>query len=289
MTTVETDVSPRTIKGRGLTSHTLLSGSPDNPVVLLLHGSGPGANAASNWQHLMPDLAENFFVVAPDLIGFGDSEIPVPPPRDLTGWIGVRTEQILGIMETLGVDKCHVVGNSMGGALALQLLSEAPERFDKVALMGSVGGPVPKTPETTRLMSFYSDPRESRYKELMHSFAYDPETFEGMDDLITQRYKIATRPDVMSSAEGMIATMNDGLDTIVMPPSVLSRLPHDVLIFHGRQDNIVPLEPSLYFLKHLKRASLFVIDKSGHWAQLQRWDIMRPLLERHFGAKSWDS
>jgi pimeloyl-ACP methyl ester carboxylesterase len=74
------------------------------------------------------------------------------------------------------------------------------------------------------------------------------------------------------------------MNSLCMPPSVLAKLPHEVLILHGRQDRIVPLDTSLYLLQHLKRASLFVIDRSGHWAQLERWDIMRPMLERHFGV-----
>jgi pimeloyl-ACP methyl ester carboxylesterase len=200
--------------------------------------------------------------------------------------MGVRVEQILGIMDSLDIDSAHIVGNSMGGALTLQLLSECPERFSQVALMGSVGAPMKRTAEFVRLLAFYSDPRASRYRQIMHSFAYDPATFEGMDKIISDRFKIATDPAVMEIAEKMIESMNVGIDSLVMPPSVLADLPHEVLIFHGRQDRIVPLETSLYLLEHLKRAELFVLDRSGHWAQLQRWDIMRPMLERHFGVRN---
>src|SRR3546814_575443 len=119
------------IEGRGLTSHTMIAGDPKKPAILLLHGAGPGAHAASNWRHLMPDLAENFFVIAPDLIGFGQSTIPDPFPDNVMAWIGVRVEQCLGLMDALEIDSAHIVGNSMGGALTLQLLSETPERFDK--------------------------------------------------------------------------------------------------------------------------------------------------------------
>ncbi|WP_041304305.1 alpha/beta fold hydrolase [Kyrpidia tusciae] len=284
----KTQVTEKRVEARGLTSHILLAGDSGKPAVLLLHGAGPGANAASNWRHLMPDLAENFYVVAPDLIGFGQSAIPDPIPGNIMAWIGIRVEQVLGLMDHLGIEKAHIVGNSMGGALTLQLLSEAPERFLKVALMGSIGAPAPRTPELTRLLSFYSDPRPARYREMMHSFAYDPDKFEGMDQIVSERYKIATNPDVMPIAEKMIDSMRTGIESLVMPPSVLGKLPHEVLLFHGRQDRIVPLDTSLYLLQHLKHAELIVLDRSGHWAQLERWDIMRPILERHFGAKSWN-
>lgn len=283
-----TAVTERKVEGRGLTSHCLFAGDPGRPAVVLLHGAGPGAHAASNWLHLMPDLAENFFVIAPDLIGFGQSVVPDPFPDNIMAWIGVRVEQILGLMETLGIAAAHVVGNSMGGALTLQLLAEAPERFLKVALMGSIGAPAPRTPELTRLLSFYSDPRAARYRELMQSFAYDPEHFEGMEQIIADRYRIATDPAVMPVAKKMIESMGVGMEALIMPPSLLARMPHDVLIFHGRQDRIVPLDTSLYLIEHLQNAELYVLDRSGHWAQLQRWDIMRPMLERHFGARSWN-
>lgn len=285
MTTTAASMAVREEKvtARGLTSHVLRAGDPGAPAVLLMHGAGPGANAAANWVHLMPDLAENFHVLAPDLIGFGQSTIPDPFPATIMAWIGTRVEQVLGLMEHYGVERAHIVGNSMGGALTLQLLSEEPHRFDRVALMGSIGAPVTGTPELQRLLSFYNDPRPARYREMMHSFAYDPDNFEGMEKIVSDRYKIATAPAVMAVAEKMIGTMRDGMNSLVMPPSVLAKLPHEVLILHGRQDRIVPLDTSLYLLQHLKRASLYVIDRSGHWAQLERWDIMRPLLERHFG------
>ncbi|WP_432768941.1 MAG: alpha/beta fold hydrolase [Sphingopyxis sp.] len=275
------------IEGRGLTSHTMIAGDPEKPAVLLLHGAGPGAHAASNWRHLMPDLAENFFVIAPDLIGFGQSTIPDPFPDNVMAWIGVRVEQCLGLMDALEIDSAHIVGNSMGGALTLQLLSETPERFDKVILMGSIGAPAPRTPELVRLLSFYSDPRPARYRQLMHSFAYDADKFEGMEEIVSSRYQIATDPAVMSIASKMIDSMKVGIETLAMPPSILGKLPHDVLIFHGRQDRIVPLDTSLYLLEHLQHAELYVLDRSGHWSQLERWDIMRPMLERHFGARDW--
>ena len=67
------------IEGRGLTSHTMIAGDPKKPAVLLLHGAGPGAHAASNWRHLMPDLAENFFVIAPDMLSLAGG---TPPDED---------------------------------------------------------------------------------------------------------------------------------------------------------------------------------------------------------------
>ncbi|ABH00329.1 MULTISPECIES: alpha/beta fold hydrolase [Rhodococcus] len=268
-----------------LASHALVAGDPQSPAVVLLHGAGPGAHAASNWRPIIPDLAENFFVVAPDLIGFGQSEYPETYPGHIMSWVGMRVEQILGLMNHFGIEKSHIVGNSMGGAVTLQLVVEAPERFDKVALMGSVGAPMnARPPELARLLAFYADPRLTPYRELIHSFVYDPENFPGMEEIVKSRFEVANDPEVRRIQEVMFESMKAGMESLVIPPATLGRLPHDVLVFHGRQDRIVPLDTSLYLTKHLKHAELVVLDRCGHWAQLERWDAMGPMLMEHFRA-----
>lgn len=268
-----------------LASHAMVAGNPKNPALILLHGAGPGAHAASNWRHCFADLAEHFYVVAPDMIGFGKSEIPEPlPPHSMT-WMGLRVEQTLGLMDHLGIKKAHIVGNSMGGAVTLHLLIEAPERFEKVMLMGPAGAPMTKTPELARLLSFYADPRLARYRELIQSFVYDPAAVPDLERITEERFRVATDPEVRRVQEVMFESMKVGMDALIVPPSALARMPHEVALVHGRQDRVVPLESSLYLLQHLKRAELFVLDRCGHWAQLQRWDAMLPLIRTHFGAR----
>ena len=267
-----------------LASHAMVAGDPKNPALILLHGAGPGAHAASNWRHCFPELAKHFYVVAPDMIGFGKSDIPDPlPPHSMT-WMGLRVEQTLGLMDHLGIEKAHIVGNSMGGAVTLHLLIEAQERFDKVLLMGPAGAPMTRTPELARLLSFYADPRIGRYRELISSFVYDPSAVPNLDQIIQERYEVAVNPEVRRVQEVMFESMKVGMDALIVPPSALARMPHEVALVHGRQDRVVPLESSLYLLQHLQRAELHVLDRCGHWAQLQRWDAMLPIMLKHFGA-----
>ncbi|WP_032492407.1 alpha/beta fold hydrolase [Rhodococcus opacus] len=278
------DMAEQRIPSGALESNTLLAGDPDAPALVLLHGSGPGAHAASNWAPIIPQLAKHFRVIAPDLVGFGKTELPASYPEHIMSWNGMRLEQVQGLLDTLDVSKAHILGNSMGGAVTLHLLAEAPDRFDRAALMGSIGAPITKAPqELIRLVNFYADPRLVTYRQLMHSFVYDPATFPGMDEIVQTRFAVATDPEVQEVQEVMFRSMRNGMESIVLPPSVLGALPHEVLIFHGRQDRVVPLETSLYLLQHLKRAELHVLDRCGHWAQLERWDAMQALLLRHLG------
>ena len=115
--------------------------------MLLLHGSGPGVSAEANWRLTMPALIEaGHRVVAPDLIGFGQT---VPPPDhvyDLRSW----TDHVVAVMDATGLERTAVVGNSFGGALALRLAIEHPDRIDHLVLMGSVGVRFPSLRGSTR-------------------------------------------------------------------------------------------------------------------------------------------
>ena len=277
------EIIEKRLEGGPLASHTLLCGDPSKPAAILLHGAGPGASAASNWTRCMPDLAEDYYVIAPDLIGFGQSEVPDELPGHISGWIGKRVTQIIAILDELDIEKAHMLGNSMGGALAFHLTMEEPDRFDQVAIMGAIGAPMTTTTDMRRLLNFYNDPRINRYREMMHSFVYDPSLVPELETIVQTRFGLATDPKVEKVQQVMIRTMKEGMDDLIIPTQALGRMPHNFAIFHGRQDRIVPLETSLYFLEHLKNAELHVLDRCGHWAQTQRWDAMLPGLREHWG------
>lgn len=148
--------------------------------------------------------------------------------------------------------------------------------------MGAIGAPFTKSPTLARMMSFYDDPRISRYRELIESFVYDPSVFDNIDEVIQERFAKAMDPELRPIQELMFKAMNEGMDSIIIPPPVLNRMEHEWVIVHGRQDKVVPLETSLYFLEHLKNAELHVLDRCGHWAQTQRWDAMLPIIMNHF-------
>lgn len=276
------DIVEKIIPSGRYKSNVLIAGNPSNPPLILMHGAGPGASASSNWRHCLEDLAKDFYIVAPDMIGFGKSDIPDPlPPHSMT-WMGIRVEQVLGLMDELGIESTDIVGNSMGGAVTLHLLIEAPERFKRVMMMGPAGAKMSRTPEMARLLAFYADPRLPRYRELITSFVYDPSALPNLDEIIQQRFEVATDPEVRRVQEVMFESMKVGMDALVVPPTALSRMPHEFSLVHGRFDRIVPMEASLYLLEHLQRADLHVLDRCGHWAQIQRWDAMLPLMRAHF-------
>ena len=111
------------------------------PVVLLVHGSGPGVSAWANWRLTIPALAEHFTVIAPDIVGFGFTDRPEGFDYSLESW----RAHLLGFADALGLDTFSIVGNSFGGGLAISMAAHAPQRVERLVLMGACGVSFPIT------------------------------------------------------------------------------------------------------------------------------------------------
>jgi 2-hydroxymuconate-semialdehyde hydrolase len=112
-------------------------------------------------------LADRFQCLAPDLVGFGATEHPQNPPTGMRSWMRLWVDQCLALLDARQLEKVHLVGNSMGGAIALYLMLEAPERFERVVLMGPIGTPHKITPELDRLWGFYDDPSVKIFRHIV--------------------------------------------------------------------------------------------------------------------------
>ncbi|AFH40244.1 alpha/beta fold hydrolase [Thermus thermophilus] len=244
----------------------------EGEAVLFIHGSGPGATGLSNWQLALPELGRDFLCLAPDLVGYGESTHPEPPPRGARAWMRLWVDQLLGLLDALGLERAHLVGNSLGGGIALHLLMEAPERFGRVVLMGPAGGPFRQTPELDRIWGFYEDPTLSAMRNAIRWFAFD-EGFvrDRLEEIARMRLEAALRPEVRRSFEAMWPRpRQEAIDQLVVPPSALKRMDHPVLILHGYRDGIVPIETSLYLMEHLPNAHLVLLGRTSHWVQIEQ-------------------
>ncbi|WP_273000946.1 alpha/beta fold hydrolase [Hydrogenibacillus schlegelii] len=243
-------------------------------AILMIHGSGPGATAYSNWQYALAEFGTTYSALAPDLIGFGESTHPDPPPTGVRAWMRLWVRQLLDLLDVLSIERAHLIGNSLGGAVALHLLMEAPHRFERVVLMGPAGAPFTITPELDRIWGFYDDPTEETMQSVIRWFAYD-EGFiaDRLEEIAKSRLQAALRPEVRRSYEAMFpAPRQRHVDDLVVPESALRRIPHPVLIAHGREDHIVPFETSLHLVRHLSNARLYLLGRCSHWIQIEHKD-----------------
>ena len=103
--------------------------------VVLLHGGGPGASGVSNYSRNIDALAKHYRVIVPDMPGYGRSAKGV----DRSDPFGYLADHIRGMLDELGIERAHLVGNSYGGSCALRLALDTPHRVDKLVLMGPGG------------------------------------------------------------------------------------------------------------------------------------------------------
>ncbi|GLY91825.1 alpha/beta fold hydrolase [Actinoallomurus iriomotensis] len=261
-------VTSRDVKVGDLTFRLHEAGTPADEAILFLHGSGPGATGLSNWERIIADLASSFYCIAPDMIGFGDSSHPDPAPQGMAAFNEVRTAALFGLLDALGLTKVHLVGNSMGGSIALLMVLQAPEKVGKVVLMGSGGAPdLPASPGLRHLREFYADPAPESLRELLRQFVYDLEPLsDRIDQVVAERMSYVVRDDVRRSHAG---SFNMAPARRFFHPDELATIEHDVLVVHGRDDRIIPLAASTYFATHIPSADLYVLGQCGHWTQIE--------------------
>ncbi len=261
------------------------AGKPDKPAIVMIHGSGPGATAWSNWQYAMPTLCEDFFVVAPDLAGFGRSPMPDPAPADVTGWMDVWVSQILSLIHYFKLQRVNVLGNSLGGAVALHSVLRRTETFSRLALMGAAGVPFKLTRELDLIWGFYDSPSRHRMEALISWFAWD-ENFLGdkLQEIAAMRFDAAMEPSVRNAFSLMFpAPRQRHVDAMAVANADLRRIKTPTLLIHGQEDPIVPLETSIHLARHLGGpVQLHVYNHCSHWTQIEYRDSFEALVGAFF-------
>lgn len=238
--------------------HDVGSGHP----VLLIHGSGPGVSAWANWRLVMPELAQQARVIAPDMVGFGFTDRPAGQQYNMDEWV----KQAVGVLDALGIAKTDLVGNSFGGALALALTIRHPERVRRLVLMGSVGVPFPITKGLDDVWGYEASFENMR--RIMDVFAYDRNLVN--DELAHLRYEASIRPGFQESFSAMFpAPRQRWVDAMCSAEADIRALPHQVLIVHGRDDQVIPLSTSLTLSQWIPRSQLHVFGQCGHWTQIE--------------------
>jgi len=280
-------VSNTEIKTGNYHSYVNISGEDQKEAVLFLHGSGPGVTAWSNWQFALPALDGQFHCIAPDLAGFGATDHPKDSPKGMRAWMRLWVNQCVALLDELKIDKAHLVGNSMGGAIALHLLMDASDRFVRVVHMGPIGTPHKITPALDRLWGFYDDPSVGMFRNILRWFVYDDAFLaDRLDSIARTRFEAAMNPDVQRSFQAMFpAPRQTAIDDLVVSELALRRMDHPTLLVHGRDDHIVPMETSLHLLKHLPRAQLHVYGQCSHWIQVEYAKSFNQLLAQFFSGQ----
>ena len=230
--------------------------------LMMIHGSGPGVTAWANWRLVIPELAKHRRVVAPDMLGFGYSERPEDQVYNRERWV----KHAIGVMDELGLEQVDLVGNSFGGGLALSLAIEHPERVRRLVLMGSAGVSFPITQGLDEVWGY--QPSLETMRRLMDVFAFNKGLLT--DELAEMRYQASIRPGFQESFAAMFpAPRQRWVDNLASREEDIRALPHETLLLHGREDEVIPLEASLKLAELIDRAQLHVFGRCGHWTQIE--------------------
>lgn len=251
----------------------------ERPPLVLLHGGGPGASGWSNFSQNVPGLAEHFRVLVVDQPGYGRSDKPVVKDGVWTynAW---ALDELLG---SLGIERAHLIGNSLGGGTALKMALDFPDRVDRLVLMGPAGGALnilsPDPSEGLKvLFSFYASPGPSIEKMQR---LIDVMTFESRSvppEVLQDRFAAATAPDAVDYA--MRLFQDFGTDGAGLPEELwrdVDKIQHKTLLTWGRDDRVLPLDGAFFLLKRMPDARLHVFPRCGHWAQLEHRDEFNAL------------
>jgi 4,5:9,10-diseco-3-hydroxy-5,9,17-trioxoandrosta-1(10),2-diene-4-oate hydrolase len=278
MTELTRESTSRFAKAGDITLHYHEAGEPTGvgsglPLVML-HGGGPGASAWSNFGPSLSRFATQFRTILVDQPGFGDSDKPEVEGHFFT----FAADKLAALLDELGIDKVHLLGNSLGGGTAVRFALKYPRRVGRMILMGPGGlslnifAPDP-TEGIKRLYEFGAPPGPSREKleAFIRTMVVDQSLVT--EELVEDRYASATAPgtaEAMASMGASFAKPDTYEEGFLWREAYKLRQP--VLLTWGREDRVNPLDGALAALKLIPKASLHVFPNCGHWAQIEAAD-----------------
>ncbi len=238
----------------------------DGEVVMFLHGSGPGASGHSNFKGNYPALVEaGYRCLVPDHIGYGFSDKPDDRDHPLEFFV----ECMIQTLDCAGVERCTLVGNSLGGAVALGMALEHPERVDKLILMAPGGlselHEYQQMPGMQKVFAVFGSGEPVTHEVmkdlfatgLMHNPAY------ATDELVAERMQIMEIMNGHVMATMQIPVLTDRLQELDCP----------VLGFWGLNEQMMPENGIMAMAHNISQLRLVLVSECGHWVMVEHEDM----------------
>jgi 2-hydroxy-6-oxonona-2,4-dienedioate hydrolase len=233
----------------------------EGPVVILLHGLGGGKEA---WMGSFGALAAQHHVYAIDQIGFGRSDKPL-----LEYKIATFVDFLQGFMQTQNIAKATLVGNSLGGWIALDFAAQHPGMVEKLVLVDSAGLPWTQT--------FPADLNPSSVagmRAMLESVFYDKKMLT--DEVVLQAFTNHVRSNEGYTIQRTLA----GFATSQFEDTKLASIHAPTLVVWGRQDGLIPLASGKKLQDGIPGATLVLIEECGHAPEIEKpGEFNRALLE----------
>ncbi|HMI85604.1 MAG TPA: alpha/beta hydrolase [Polyangiaceae bacterium] len=241
----------------------------EGPALVFLHGSGPGASGFSNFKRNYPYFAERGFrTLMPDTLGFGYSS----KPGDIDYGLDFLVGKLAKFLSGAGVTRAAVVGNSHGGALAIQLALTHPELVDKLVLMAPGGLEERETymkMDGIRTMMSVFLSKEGITREGMRKVfglqLYDPRMLT--DEIVEERFQIAEH-----QPKRVLTTLN-----VPHLTPRLGELGCPIFALWGMNDKFCPVSGAMRIAAACKRSRVMLLSECGHWVMVEYADLFNRL------------
>jgi pimeloyl-ACP methyl ester carboxylesterase len=281
-------IRAKTVSVLGLRTRVLEEGdvTRGDPVVMI-HGVG---GWAENWREVMSPIARSGRrAIAFDLPGFGESD----PPGDVEHF-GPRDafypRFVDALLDELGIGSAHLVGNSMGGAVAYTAAVTHPERTRSLALVagGGVGTDVAlflrlcTLPGVPALSRVFGRPEQAR--DVLRTCFHDARRIPAPLYEEAERYGFASFGEFVRALRSGVTIFGVRRSVREHWLALAARFAGPVLVIWGRQDRVLPVEHAAEAEGAMPQARVELIDDCGHLPQVERTDAflaaLLPFLER---------
>jgi 4,5:9,10-diseco-3-hydroxy-5,9,17-trioxoandrosta-1(10),2-diene-4-oate hydrolase len=238
----------------------------EGPVVVWLHGSGPGASGHSNFKGNYPVIAAaGYRCIVLDIVGFGFSD----KPDDVDYPLAFFVECAKQTLDAIGVSRCTVVGNSLGGAIAIGMALEYPQLVENLILMAPGGlsamAEYQQMAGMQKMFQVYGSGEALTHDVMKDLFAYglmhDPK--HATDELVAERMQIMAIMNGQVMAAMAIPELTERLQELTCP----------VLGFWGTNERMMPDSGILNFAKNCNNLRFIMQSECGHWVMVEHEDM----------------
>jgi 4,5:9,10-diseco-3-hydroxy-5,9,17-trioxoandrosta-1(10),2-diene-4-oate hydrolase len=233
------------------------------PVMICIHGGGPGANSWSTFTSNVDEFARDHRVLFVDLPQFGKSaKIALEGPQ-LTTLAAIMND----FMTELKIDTAAFVGNSFGGQVAIKLAIDFPHRVSHLVVLGSapvihsIFAPMPV--EGVKLIGAYyreGGPSLEKMRAILSTLLFDQSRLT--DAMVRERYEASIDPEILELKKGPPPQRQD-------LTSEFGRVAAPTLVVWGMDDRAGALDVGLLMVRAFQNAQMHIFSKCGHWAQVE--------------------
>lgn len=260
--TIETTLGPIAVASAG-----------SGPTLVMLHGGGPGASGVSNYHQNLPALTRKFRVILPDQPGFGDSYRPRAADLAERSITDITADALFQVLDELEETSFHLLGNSLGGAAALAMAQQQPQRVTGLVLMAPGGGWLPFGPTPTEgqkeMFRYYNGggPSQKKMANFIRTMVFDHKQFGA--EVVQARFTASLDPSHIEFYHDYNAAFaaRGGMDPLWR---TLHLITAPTLLLWGRDDRTITLDGAQVMLRTIPDVQLHVFGNCGHWVQLER-------------------